>query len=187
MSIFKSALLYSTGLALALGLTPLGGPAMAQTAGHVAGDGALEEVVVTARKRQENLQTTPVAVSALTADAIERTRLTRIDDLQKSVQNGCACHAVDVVVTVDVDEFATFFRAEDLVLGDFVVWQERGITQIVQARVEELVRRFRIQPSSADQERRHQRSHPKLFLKSFLHLWLSRRHGPWLFDQGWHV
>jgi iron complex outermembrane receptor protein len=85
MSIFKSALLYSTGLALALGLTPLGGPAMAQTAGHVAGDGALEEVVVTARKRQENLQTTPVAVSALTADAIERTRLTRIDDLQKSV------------------------------------------------------------------------------------------------------
>jgi iron complex outermembrane receptor protein len=44
---------------------------------------SLEEVVVTARKREENLQTTPVAISALTAESIERNRIVRIDDLQK--------------------------------------------------------------------------------------------------------
>lgn len=85
MSMFKSALLYSTSLAVAIALAPFGAPALAQTSGAGAQDRALEEVVVTARKREENLQTTPVAVSALTSDAIERTRLTRIDDLQKSV------------------------------------------------------------------------------------------------------
>jgi iron complex outermembrane receptor protein len=79
----KAALLCAAGLGLALGLT--GGAAYAQAPGAEARSDTLEEVVVTARKREENLQTTPVAVSALTADAIERTRLTRIDDLQKSV------------------------------------------------------------------------------------------------------
>jgi iron complex outermembrane receptor protein len=72
----------SAGAAAVLALTPLGG-AHAQASGD-SRIAALEEVVVTARKREENLQTTPVAVSALTAQSIERNRVLRIDDLQKS-------------------------------------------------------------------------------------------------------
>jgi iron complex outermembrane receptor protein len=79
-------LLGSAGLAAILAVAPVSaGVAHAQAAAAEDRGAALEEVVVTARKREENLQTTPVAVSALTADAIERTRLVRIDDLQKSV------------------------------------------------------------------------------------------------------
>jgi iron complex outermembrane receptor protein len=47
--------------------------------------GVLEEIVVTARKREENLQDAPVAVSAFSAKTLERNRLVRIDDLQQTV------------------------------------------------------------------------------------------------------
>lgn len=45
----------------------------------------LEEVYVTARKRTEKLQETPVAVSALDADALAEAGITAITDLQQSV------------------------------------------------------------------------------------------------------
>jgi iron complex outermembrane receptor protein len=48
---------------------------------------ALEEVVVTARKREENLQDTPLAITALTAEAIERRQITGTDDLDKVAPN----------------------------------------------------------------------------------------------------
>ncbi len=44
---------------------------------------ALEEIVVTTRKRAENLQTVPVAVSVLTADQIERLNITDISEVSK--------------------------------------------------------------------------------------------------------
>jgi outer membrane receptor protein involved in Fe transport len=44
---------------------------------------ALEEVVVTTRKREENLQTVPIAVSVLTADAIEKLNISSIADVSK--------------------------------------------------------------------------------------------------------
>ncbi|MDE0952935.1 MAG: hypothetical protein OSA45_16900, partial [Halioglobus sp.] len=43
----------------------------------------LEEVVVTARKREESLQETPVAVSAFTGQSLEELGLTNISDLTK--------------------------------------------------------------------------------------------------------
>jgi iron complex outermembrane receptor protein len=49
--------------------------------------GALEEIIVTARKRSESAQTTPVAVSAISAEALESAHLTRIDDLSAVVPN----------------------------------------------------------------------------------------------------
>lgn len=60
-----------------VGLTP--GAAFAQA--------MLEEVVVTARKREESLQETPVAVSAFSGQGLEELGLTNISDLTKVVPN----------------------------------------------------------------------------------------------------
>lgn len=51
------------------------------------GQSALEEVVVTARKREETLQETPVAVSAFTGETLEELGLTNISDLTRVVPN----------------------------------------------------------------------------------------------------
>lgn len=47
----------------------------------------LEEVTVTARKREENLQTTPVAITALTAATLERRGIDNVADLGEHVAN----------------------------------------------------------------------------------------------------
>jgi iron complex outermembrane receptor protein len=53
-------------------------PVMAQ-------DATIEEVVVTARKREENLQTVPVAVSVQTGAALEKQSIRQPTDLTRSV------------------------------------------------------------------------------------------------------
>ena len=69
-------------LSVALGITSVGLiPAVAL------GQAVLEEVVVTARKREESLQETPVAVSAFTGESLEELGLTNISDLTKVVPN----------------------------------------------------------------------------------------------------
>ena len=45
----------------------------------------LEEVIVTARKRSENLQETPIAVSALSGDALRERGITSTQELTKSI------------------------------------------------------------------------------------------------------
>ena len=47
----------------------------------VAQEGALEEIIVTARKREESVQDIPIAVSAFTADDIRELGLQSIDDI----------------------------------------------------------------------------------------------------------
>ncbi|KZX57694.1 hypothetical protein A3709_18905 [Halioglobus sp. HI00S01] len=47
--------------------------------------GAIEEVIVVARKREESLQETPVAVTALTADGLKEARIQNIGDLTQQV------------------------------------------------------------------------------------------------------
>lgn len=49
--------------------------------------GGLQEVVVTARFRSENLQTTPIAITALTGEDLEQRNLTNVNDLGASVPN----------------------------------------------------------------------------------------------------
>jgi outer membrane receptor protein involved in Fe transport len=44
---------------------------------------ALEEIIVSARKREENLQEVPIAVSVLTADSIEKLNIASISDVSK--------------------------------------------------------------------------------------------------------
>jgi len=48
---------------------------------------ALEEVVVTARRVEENVQEVPVSISAFTADTLERRQITGTDDLGKITPN----------------------------------------------------------------------------------------------------
>ncbi len=63
-----------------LGLAAFSSPLAAQDA---AGEGSfvLEEVIVTAQKREENLQDVPVAITAITADMIDRARIVSIEDI----------------------------------------------------------------------------------------------------------
>ncbi|HEY8539199.1 MAG TPA: TonB-dependent receptor [Steroidobacteraceae bacterium] len=47
----------------------------------------LEEIVVTARRREESLQETPIAISAFTAEALERQQIYSTDDLDQVAPN----------------------------------------------------------------------------------------------------
>ena len=60
--------------ALALGVIIAPRPVIAQ-------EGALEEIIVTARKREESVQDIPIAVSAFTANDIRELGLTSVDDI----------------------------------------------------------------------------------------------------------
>lgn len=70
------------------GLAPRGKLAMAisaaisgtQAASAVAADAVLEEIIVTARKRTENLQDIPQSIQALSSQAIARAGITGLDD-----------------------------------------------------------------------------------------------------------
>jgi iron complex outermembrane receptor protein len=77
----KSALLFF--LAGTSALTAM--PAYAQDAG--AASIGLEEIVVTAQRREENLQRVPVAVTAIGADDLDQLRVTNIKDLQGLAPN----------------------------------------------------------------------------------------------------
>lgn len=61
------------------------GHANAQTAPEP--HSGLEDIIVTAQKRSENLQTTPLAVSALTAETIERRGITDVSSLTATAPN----------------------------------------------------------------------------------------------------
>ncbi|KJS04357.1 MAG: hypothetical protein VR73_14510 [Gammaproteobacteria bacterium BRH_c0] len=71
---FKQTLAY-TALTLAIGGTAI--PSLAQ----------IEEIVVTARKAEESLQQTPVAVTALNEDMLIKAQVTEIADLRRSAPN----------------------------------------------------------------------------------------------------
>jgi iron complex outermembrane recepter protein len=65
-------------------------PAMAQETAQAApsnGAGGLEEIIVTARKTEEKLQTAPVSVTALTASKLEAQNVTTAADLNGLVPN----------------------------------------------------------------------------------------------------
>jgi len=66
----------------ALAAVPLAAQSQQGTAGASAAP-ALEEIVVTARKREESLQEVPVAVTALTSEDIANRQLQSIDDVAK--------------------------------------------------------------------------------------------------------
>jgi outer membrane receptor protein involved in Fe transport len=63
--------------------------ACAQQAGgqNAEGRATLEEVVVTSRRREESLQDVPIAVSAFSAESIERNRIEGVDDVFSRTPN----------------------------------------------------------------------------------------------------
>lgn len=65
-------------------LAPLGWAQVQDSAGS---RGGLEEIVVTAQKRSENMQDVPISVSAVTADALANLQATSLQSLQGSVPN----------------------------------------------------------------------------------------------------
>lgn len=73
-------ILNPAGLAALAATALLAGPALAQQA-EVA-DNGLEEIVVTAEKREENLQNVPIAVTAMTGDTLTATGISNVEDLQ---------------------------------------------------------------------------------------------------------
>jgi len=68
-----------------LGVTVSGAPFVAAYAQEASG--ALEEIIVTAQKRAENIQDVPIAVSAFSAESLEEQRLDGAYDLQNAVPN----------------------------------------------------------------------------------------------------
>ena len=83
-----SALISLAVSALVLGTsTAFAQTAQNQAATTPAATGGLEEVVVTARYRQENLQQTPIAISAITAEDIEQRGFTNATDVALTVPN----------------------------------------------------------------------------------------------------
>ncbi len=60
-------------------------PATAASAGTAEQSGALEEIVVTALRRETSLSDTPISISALSAAEIERTRVVTMDDVARMV------------------------------------------------------------------------------------------------------
>ncbi|MCU0759844.1 MAG: TonB-dependent receptor plug domain-containing protein [Steroidobacteraceae bacterium] len=71
-------------LPFAIGLAALPATSLAQSGGQPAADqGGLEEVVVTAERRESSLQSVPVAVTAVSAEAIENRQVFEARDLQR--------------------------------------------------------------------------------------------------------
>ena len=59
-------------------------PLRAAQAQDAAADGALQEIVVTAQKRAENLQDTPIAIYAVTGESLEQMNVANIGSLATS-------------------------------------------------------------------------------------------------------
>jgi iron complex outermembrane receptor protein len=74
-AMLAAAVLWGTGARLAVAVAP----------NADAGDGGLEEIVVTALRRETNLSNTPISLSALSATELERDRVVTMDDVARMV------------------------------------------------------------------------------------------------------
>lgn len=80
----KSYILASTALSAALGLILIGAPAYAAAADDaILPDDSNGEVLVTARRRSESVQTVPVAISVVGGEQLDKTGVNNIDQLQR--------------------------------------------------------------------------------------------------------
>ncbi len=72
------------------------------TAAGVAAQGALEEIIVTAQKREQNLQEVPIAITALDAHALELQNITDTDSFAKLVPNLHIKQGTTGVITIAI-------------------------------------------------------------------------------------
>ncbi len=87
-----TSMLSSAAIGLALAVTGAGfaGTAYAQSdaqTGESTSSGGFDEIIVTARKREESVETTPIAISAFTGDTLEKRGAVNIEDVSRFVPN----------------------------------------------------------------------------------------------------
>jgi iron complex outermembrane receptor protein len=75
----------AAGIAVIAATTPM--PSAHAQSAVASSDAALDEVLVTARRREESLQDTPIAISAFTADMLERQQINGTEDLDQVTPN----------------------------------------------------------------------------------------------------
>lgn len=81
----RNNLLFSTASALTLAMVPSIAFAQGENAEQASTPNALSEIVVTARRRDENLQDVPLAVSVLTQDELKSQLVNDQNDLQQKI------------------------------------------------------------------------------------------------------
>jgi iron complex outermembrane receptor protein len=84
---FAVTTMKKTGVAGAVAaalLTPLTSPIQAQQPGA---EGALEEIIVSARRREESLQTVPLAITAFTGEALEARGVDMVGNMNAMAPN----------------------------------------------------------------------------------------------------
>ncbi|MBX9883609.1 MAG: TonB-dependent receptor [Novosphingobium sp.] len=97
-------------------------PAHAQQAAQPAGTAAAEEsgeIVVTAAKRSENLQSVPISVSAIAGDALAKSRITSVDSLVNKV--------VNLQLTSTVGDNTPIFALRGVSMSDFSLNQSSPV------------------------------------------------------------
>ncbi|MEP6883220.1 MAG: TonB-dependent receptor [Gammaproteobacteria bacterium] len=116
--------------------------ALAATAGASASDGGLEEIVVTATRRETNLSNTPISLSALSAAEIERDRIVTMDDVS---------HMVPSLVFMPQSASETYLS----IRGTSTIDDSTGTDQGVNMFVDDVVRTgvADLQPDLYDMER----------------------------------
>ncbi len=117
--------LNGVGLMLSVSAFGLAAPAAAQEAAAQQDGGVLEDIVVTAQKRGENLQKTPIAISAVTAKDLDLKQLTEIKDLSAiapnvSVLGGTTSNAASVVSIRGIPSPADETQGYDSPVGIYV-------------------------------------------------------------------
>jgi iron complex outermembrane receptor protein len=93
-------------------------PSAAQAAAR---QSALEEITVTAQRREENLQTVPVAVTAFTAAEIERRQISDTFDLVQHVPNLAVFHNAGSIMTANAYYLRGIGNPESLAVTDVPV------------------------------------------------------------------
>jgi len=78
---------YACLVSALMGTTAMAPMAIAQQTPEATEDGSDDRVVVTARRREEDLQDTPVAVTAFDAETLDRLQLTSTEDLDRATPN----------------------------------------------------------------------------------------------------
>ncbi|MEJ8567700.1 TonB-dependent receptor [Elongatibacter sediminis] len=120
---------FNWAIALALPMTVLGGPVEAQQS--ASGSSALEEIVVTARRREENLQEVPVSIQAFSGNELEMRGLERVEDVVAAAPN--------VMVSASTNTALSTFAMRGIPRAGFFiddVWQQSNVSLAQQSVLE---------------------------------------------------
>ncbi len=92
----------SVRLAALIGVCGCSMPALAQdaTTGTDAADGGIQEIIVTAQKREQNLQEVPVAITAVTSEALVSAGVTTTADLNAVVPGLNVTHQLSSIAPI---------------------------------------------------------------------------------------